>query len=249
MKRVLEVVRNTEEAQEFYRYALEKINNAGLPYMIGGAFALFKHTDIYRDTKDLDIFCKAGDYPKILKLFIEEGFKTELTDARWIAKAFKEDYFIDFIFNTPNSICAVDDTWLKYATAGEHCGVPVLFLPAEELLWCKIYVQNRDRYDGADVNHLLLKKGKELDWKRILMRMDQHWQLLFAQLLNFQFVYPSERDSIPRWVMDELMERTKLQYEVPASMEPICRGLLIEHTQYNNDITEWGYKIITCKRL
>ncbi len=249
MKQVLEVVRNTDEAQEFYKYALEKLNNAGFSYMIGGAFALFKHTGIYRDTKDLDIFCKAGDYIKMLKLFAEDGFRTEITDARWIAKAFKEEYFIDFIFNTPNSVCAVDDTWIKNATPGEHSGVPTLFLPAEELFWCKIYVQNRDRFDGADVNHILLKKGKELDWKRILMRMDQHWHLLFAQLLNFQFVYPSERDNIPRWVIDELMNRTKEQYDLPASIEKVCRGPLIEHTHYNMDITEWEYKIITCKRL
>ena len=41
---------------------------------------------INRATKDLNVFCKAGDFPRILLHFKEHGFETEVEDERWIAK-------------------------------------------------------------------------------------------------------------------------------------------------------------------
>src|SRR4051812_31499782 len=195
-------------ANAFYREALELLAASGAKYMLGGAFAMFHYTGIYRDTKDLDVFCKSTEYPKILKCFGERGYRTELTDARWLAKVFKGDYFIDIIFDTVNNICRVDDTWYEHSNECEFAGVKVRMIPAEELIWCKLYVQNRERYDGADVNHIMLKYGKKLDWNRVLFRMEQHWHLLLSQLLLFQFVYPADfHEIIPKWLFDELMKR------------------------------------------
>jgi hypothetical protein len=121
-------------------------------------------------------------------------------------------------------------------------------IPAEELIWCKLYVQNRERFDGADVNHIILKWGKKLDWNRLLFRMDQHWHLLLAQLIIFQFVYPSDyREIVPKWLFDELMSRAHMQYELPSSVEKVCRGPVIDQTQYATDIKDWDYKVSTIK--
>src|SRR5690606_39864283 len=86
------------EAHRFYREALLLLHESGARFMLGGAFALFHYTGIYRDTKDLDVFCEPGEYPKILKYFAAKGFHTELTDTRWLAKVFKGEYYIDIIF-------------------------------------------------------------------------------------------------------------------------------------------------------
>lgn len=236
------------ESRAFYKEAIQQLRDCGTNFMLGGAFAMFHYTGIYRDTKDLDVFCKASEYPKILKYFGDMGYRTELTDVRWLAKIFKDDYFIDIIFDTVNNICRVDDSWYEYASEGEFVGERVLFLPAEELIWCKIYVQNRERYDGADVNHIILKHGKHLDWKRLLFRMDPHWHLLLAQLLLFQFVYPADfHEIIPRWLFDELMERARAQYDLPSPVELVCRGPVIDQTQYEVDIKDWNYKVSTIK--
>src|SRR5690606_22938784 len=176
------------DAHEFFGNALQLLSQSDIPFLVGGGLALRQYTGIIRDLKDLDLFCKAGDYPRILGFFAEQGFQTELTDVRWLAKVYKDDYYIDIIFNTVNNINHVDDIWFQHATDGEAYGVKVKFIPAEELLWCKIYVQNRERYDGADVNHIMVKYGHYLDWNRIWSRMEQHWHLLFAQVLIFQFV-------------------------------------------------------------
>ncbi|PRY53019.1 nucleotidyltransferase DUF2204 [Arcticibacter pallidicorallinus] len=238
------------ESNKIYREALEILNSSGANYMLGGAFAMFNYTGIFRDTKDLDIFCKPSEYTRILKHFADNGYETELTDIRWLAKVYKGDFFIDIIFDTVNNICTVDDTWYEHAPSGEFEGIPVKFLPAEELIWCKIYVQNRERHDSADINHTLLKYGKHLDWKRLLFRLDQHWHLLLSQILIFQFVYPSDYyDIIPRWLFDELMERAREQYDIPASLEKVCRGPIIDQTQYKIDIKEWDYKVCTIKTV
>lgn len=239
-----------QESQAFYKEALGLLNESGVPYMLGGAFAMFHYTGIYRDTKDLDIFCKPSDYPRILKFFEQHGFKIELHDVRWIAKIFKGEYFIDVIFDTVNNICRVDDTWLDRAPEMTFAGVKTRVLPAEELIWCKIYVQNRERFDGADVNHVMMKKGKDIDWKHLLMRLDQHWHLLLAQIIIFQFVYPTDyHDIIPKWLFDELMARAHEQYDLPPAVERVCRGPIIDQTQYSIDIKEWDYKVVTIKTV
>ncbi len=239
-----------KQAHAFYREALDGLKECGVPYMLGGAFALNHHTGIYRDTKDLDVFCRSGDYPKIIKHFSAQGYRTELTDVRWLAKIFKDEYFVDVIFDTVNNICTVDDSWFENASPGEFAGTPVLFLSAEELIWCKIYVQNRERFDGADVNHVILRAGRSLDWNRVLARFEQHWHLLLAQILMFQFVYPSDfPDIIPRWLFDELMRRAREQYDLPPSVARICRGPIIDQTQYCIDIKEWDYKVQTMRSV
>ena len=239
-----------KEAHAFYKEALELLEESGAEFMLGGAFCMFEYTGIYRDTKDLDIFCKPSEFPKILKFFGDKGYQTELTDVRWLAKVFKGEYFIDIIFDTVNNICRVDDTWLQHAPEMEFVGCKVKMLPAEELIFCKLYVQNRERFDGADVNHVLLKQGKNLDWKRLMRRMDPHWHILLAQLIMFQFVYPSDfHEIIPRWVFDELMKRAQEQYDIPSAVEKVCRGPIIDQTQYQVDIKDWDYKVVTIKTV
>lgn len=238
------------EAFTFYKEALELLNESGIDFLLGGAFATFHYTGIYRETKDLDIFCRSTDYPHVLKFFNNRGYRIELTDARWLAKVFKDDFFMDVIFDSVNHICTVDDSWFAFAHEGEIQGTTVRIVPPEEIIWCKHYVQNRERFDGADINHLILRCGKQLDWHRILKRLDQHWHLLLSKLLIFQFVYPADyTDIIPRWLFDELMRRATAQYDLPGSIEKVCLGPLIDNTQYSIDIKDWNYKTYTIKSV
>lgn len=235
----------TGAAEDFYANALKLILKSGIPFMIGGTYAFRKYTGIQRTTKDLDIFCKAGDYLRVLKILQDNGYKTRIADSRWIAKAFLGKNYIDIIHGTPSGIWSVDDSWFVGAPTSKILGVKVKLIPIEEMIWCRIYIQSRDRYDGADINHLILKKGFELDWKRLLNRMESHWELLFSQLMNFRFVYPSERGIIPKWLMKEFISRVENQLESPIPQDRTCRGPLLSHDQYQVDIEKWGFHTIT----
>lgn len=237
-----------EEARLFYKEAILILKESGIPFMLGGAFALTFYTGVHRDTKDLDVFCRPKDFHKILKLFASHGFQTQLTDIRWLAKIFKGDYFVDIIFSSVNNICTVEDSWFTHAQQGHYADEEVLFLSAEDLIWCKLYVQNRERYDAADVNHILLRTRGKLDWERLLERLDrhEHWHLLLAQLVIFQFVYPSDfQDVVPEWLFKKLLKRMESQYKLPPTVVKVCRGPIIDQTQYSIDIKEWNYKSLT----
>lgn len=234
-----------EAAPDFYREALQILIDNKIPFLLGGGLALQQYTDIVRDMKDLDVFCKAGDFHPALMLMADHGFQTEQTDARWLGKAFKDDNYIDFIFNTVNNICRVDDSWFEGALEGEAFGLKVKFIGPEELFWCKSYVQNRERYDGADLNHMILRYGDKLDWDRVWMRLEHHWQLLLGTFIDFQFVYPAERDHVPRELFEKLLDRARNQYDLPAAVQKVCRGPLVDNTQYSTDVKDWDYKSMT----
>ena len=85
--------------------------------------------------------------------------------------------------------------------------MPVKLCPAEEMIWSKAYVQERERFDGADIAHLIRCRGEAIDWRRLLRRFGEHWRVLFGHLVLFGFIYPAERDKIPAWLLKELSDR------------------------------------------
>jgi hypothetical protein len=53
------------EADAFYADSLRILSRSKIPFLVAGTFAVNCYTGINRATKDLDIFCKAGDFPRI----------------------------------------------------------------------------------------------------------------------------------------------------------------------------------------
>ena len=51
------------------------------PFLLSGTYAVAAYTGISRPTKDLDVFCKAGDFPKVLAYFQAHGYRTDVFDA------------------------------------------------------------------------------------------------------------------------------------------------------------------------
>ena len=70
---MIETEEQRKEAHAFYKEALEILNESGARYMLGGAFAMFHYTGIYRDTKDLDIFVRVRDCGRVLTVLRDAG--------------------------------------------------------------------------------------------------------------------------------------------------------------------------------
>lgn len=233
---------NTEEK---YGEMLDLLAEANTPFMIAGAFSLGYHTGLWRDTKDIDIFCKYSDSTRFIKFLKDAGYKVEIPDPRWLAKAYNGENFIDIIYSSLNGVFKIDDDWLEHAVTGEMFGRQLKIIAPEELIWAKAYVQEKIYFQGADINHVILKKGDVLDWKRLLNHFDHHWQLLFSILMNFRFVYPSSRNLIPPWVINELVGRLNEEMLVPEPKDKVCLGPLLSRTQYEIDLNQWGFKTVT----
>lgn len=229
----------------FFNKVLELFEKSKIPFMVAGTYAFYEYTDLKRQTKDLDVFCKPSDYPKALNYFKEKGFETEITDERWIAKIYNKNYYVDIIYGIFLGIWHVDDTWFKYSPIKKILGIWVNIIPPEEMIWSKTYIQDRLLYGGPDINHLILRLGKKLDWKRLMMRMEKDWELLLAHLLNFRYVYPTERGIVPQWVLEELIGRVKDQLKLPLPRGKISRGDLLSRFEYLADYEKWGFKSVS----
>src|SRR5512134_963607 len=221
--------------------ALRALADSGVPVLVAGAYAFFEYTGIFRDTKDLDVFLRARDLEDAFRVLEGAGFRTELLDPGWIGKGFRGEYFVDLIFSSGNGVAAVDDLWFQHARPARVMGVDALLAPPEEMIWSKAFVLERERYDGADVNHLLRAMGEELDWDRLLYRFDRYWEVLLSHLLLFRFSYPGERCKVPDRVVETLAARAvdELGTDHPR---PLCRGNLISRVQYEHDLTQLGYE-------
>ena len=229
-------------ARAFYVHTLETLNASGVPYLVGGAYAFARYTGIERHTKDLDLFVRPEDARRALTVLAEAGYQTDMTFPHWLGKAFHGEAFIDVIFSAGNNVARVDDRWFEHASRDEVLGVQVLLIPPEEMVWSKGYIMERERFDGADIAHVLRACADRLDWDRLLERFDAHWQVLLAHLVLFDFVYPGERRRIPAWVTARLT--AKLAARLTAEDEPdsrVCQGTLLSRQQYLTDIGTWRY--------
>ena len=208
--------------------------------MVAGGFAVNFYTGLNRATKDIDIFCKAGDFPKILNKFTTLGYKTQLPDERWIAKILQGKFYVDLIFGSSNLVAPVTDDWFKDSGTAKFFNLEVRIPSVTDLIRSKVFIQARDRYDGADIAHLILLKNNEINWERLLSAMDPYWEVLLIHLLNFRFIYPSEREKVPSWIMKELLSRLQHQFELPTPKMKVCRGRMFSVADYTADVTELG---------
>jgi hypothetical protein len=230
----------TDSACGFYLDALERLDRAEIPFLVGGAYAYSRYAKVDRDTKDFDVFVRPADATRVLELFEGLGFQTELTFPHWLGKINSGVHFMDVIFASGNGVARVDDLWFEHAVAAEVLGRQMWLSPPEEMIWSKAFVQERERYDGADVIHLLRELGPTLDWPRLLMRFGDRWRVLFSFIVLFGFVYPDQRQQIPLWVQQQLGRRFLAEDLDPDNR--ICSGTLLSREQYLTDLDRFGYR-------
>jgi hypothetical protein len=227
----------------FYVDAMRQLDAARVPFVVGGGYAMAYYTGIARNTKDLDLFIRPADRDRALTTLTAAGYRTEFFFPFWISKAHCGNSFIDILYNSGNGICPVDDDWFHHSEPADVLGYPARLVPTEEQLWSKAFVQDRDRYDGADVNHLILCRGQQFDWGRLLRRFDDgHEAVLLAHTLLFRYSYPTERHCVPDWVI----ERLQAAVAAGADLERIngtrvCRGTFLAQHGYGTALRKWGF--------
>ena len=229
------------ETRAFYCSVLTAFAESGVPFLVGGAYAFARYTGIERHTKDFDVFVREGDRDRVLEVLSGLGCETDVPFPHWLAKGYCGEDFVDVIYNSGNGISQVDEEWFAHAVDGEVFGMPVKLCPPEEIIWSKAFVQERERFDGADVAHLIRSCGRDLDWQRLVRRFGPYWRVLFAHLVTFGFIYPGERDVIPASLIRGLWGRMERELEQPAEDEKLCQGTLISRQQYLVDVEQWGY--------
>lgn len=226
-------------ATMFYREVVEALQSSTVPFLVGGTYAMERHAAIQRRTKDLDLFIRPSSLDSATDGLERRGFKVELTHPHWLAKATRDGWQVDLIFAAGNGLARVDDEWFENGVRESIFDRDVALCPAEEMVWSKSFVMERERFDGADVLHIIRESAERLDWRRLLRRYGTNAGVLLAHLALFRFAYPSEAQRVPRWVLDAARAQADAGN---TGVGRLCRGTLLSRTQYRNDVEEWGYQ-------
>ena len=219
-----------------YEEAIAALNADGVPYLLGGALAFNAYTGIWRDTKDIDVFCKPGDAPRVLAALQGAGFTTETIYESWLGKGWKGKVFVDVIWRNANALFPVTNEWFRHARTTSLFGHETRVVPLEELLLSKMMVLGRNRFDGADMCHILHAAADQMDWDRLAEGAGEHIGLLLAHLHIYRWGYPGWRHRIPDSVMHKYEE---LARDAPSSFGEF-RALLLDPQSFQVDVEGWG---------
>jgi hypothetical protein len=225
--------------QKLFREVLTLLNEHELPYAVSGAFALREYTGICRYTKDLDVFLSVPHASEALQYLAAHGFECEIRDPVWLAKAHRNGYFVDLITGMSNGVLAVDTSWIERAHPATVVGVDTKVLAPEELLASKLFVIRRERFDGADIAHIVYASRGSLQWDRILKLVGEHWEILLWTLILFRYVYPAQTDYVPKELWKDLLTRFQREITSPDAMAKF-RGSLVDDNMFAIDVNEWG---------
>src|SRR6266581_5799056 len=226
---------------EFHRRSVAAFHAAEVPFLIGGAYMVEVCGGVSRSTKDFDLYVRPNHVKAALRALARAGYETELTFPHWLAKARHGADVVDLIFRAGNGLCEVNDSWFYRARDDALLGLRVKLCAPEEMIWMKAYIMERERFDGADIAHILRRCAVEIDWPHLVRRFGPDWRVLLSHLILFGYIYPSERARIPVAVIEDLIARLRSEAKTAAPGR-LCRGPLLSRKQYLVDIQEWGFR-------
>src|SRR6266699_5659563 len=225
----------------FHCRSVAVLRAAEIPFLIGGAYVVEVYAGVSRSTKDFDLYIRPNDLNGALDALARAGYETELTFPHWLAKAKYGKDVLDLIFRAGNGLCEVDDSWFERARHDELLDMPVKLCAPEEMIWMKAFIMERERFDGADIAHILQSCAEKLDWPHLVHRFGPDWRVMLSHLVLFGYIYPSEHGRNPAAIMDDLISR--LRKDAPtAGPERVCRGTLLSRKQYLLDVQERGFR-------
>jgi hypothetical protein len=195
--------RLSAESWRLYQQIIGAAQGQGIGFAIGGGLALGVYTGTWRDTKDIDLYVRPKDRDLLVQIAVDAGlrdyYECQPYDRKWIHRSYGYDTIVDVIWSMANQRAVVEQDWLSGPKATID-GLEVQFLPPEYLLWSKLYVLQRDRCDWPDAMNLLHAVGPDLDWSRLLAKVEQDSELLGGLLATFRWLNPVRAAALPDWI-------------------------------------------------
>ena len=228
-----------EDQKALFREVLTVLNKGSIPYAVSGAFALQQHTGIWRFTKDLDVFLTAEVVFTALQLLGRHNYVCEICDPVWLAKAHRDDFYVDLITGMSNGVITVAPSWIERSQPALIVEVETRVLAPEELIASKLFVTRRERFDGADIAHVIYATRGKMDWERILSIAGENWEILLWNLILFRYIYPACTEYVPLELWNDLLTRY-MALIAKTDCSARFRGSLIDEKMFAIDVKEWG---------
>lgn len=220
-----------------YALALRRLTAVQVPYVVGGAWGVEHYVPLGRATQDLDVMLDPRDVDRALATLAEAGAKVLDRDLIQVRVRLVSAE-IDLVHHFAQGAYAVDRHWHRRGVPGQPFGVATLVAAPADLIWTKVFIAARHRFDGADVVHLIRATRQLLDWKHLRAVLAPYPRLLLAYLNLFGFCYPDDRDAVPGWLWDDLQADLELPDE--SGLPHVCRGTLLDHTSFTFDLAAKG---------
>jgi hypothetical protein len=205
---------------EIYRTAIHTLRNKKIEFLLGGGFARAGFTGHWRDTKDIDFYVRPRDRERAANALTQAGFADYFQkhpyDRAWIYRSYKRNVIVDVIWAMANQRAQVDDVWFQHAPLFTIRGESLFLVPPEELLWCKLYIIQRDRCDWTDIFNLLHEHGPRMDWRHLIQRVEDDVALLHALLTAYGWLCPEEVEDLPPFLWRNLTaSQKKMRSQIP----------------------------------
>jgi hypothetical protein len=186
-------------------------------------------------------------FQEVLRCLCAHGFKCDVPDPVWLAKAHRDGFYVDLITGMSNAAITVEESWIDRSFPAVVAGVQTRVLAPEELLASKIFVTRRERFDGADIAHIIYGTQGKLDWARILELICEHWELLYWHLILFAYVYPAYTHYVPESLWHDMAKQFANRLANHDASAPF-RGSLIDENMFAIDTHEWDMADILQER-
>jgi hypothetical protein len=193
-----------DEQWNVYQRAIREARGLGVRFAVGGAFATALYTGQLRNTKDFDFYILPADIERMKRAMAAAGLQDYYEqlpyDPSWIYRGSHGDIIVDAIWAMANHRASVDERWVTQGPEVTIRGELLRALPAEELIWSKLYVLQRERCDWGDVFNLMEAQAEAMRWNHLVDRMGEDIPLLAGALAVFSWLAPHRVSSIPQSV-------------------------------------------------
>src|SRR5436853_1564755 len=88
----------TGRPKDVHLRSVAALQDANVPFLVGGAYVVEVYTGVSRRTKDFDVYIRAQDVDAALDALARVGYDTEVTSRHWLAKAKRGRDYVDLIF-------------------------------------------------------------------------------------------------------------------------------------------------------
>ena len=187
-----------------YQRAIRVLRDAGIPFLLGGGFALATFTGRWRDTKDIDFYIRPEHRRATIDALTQAGFADYYPrlryDRKWIYRSVHSDVIVDIIWSMANQRARVDALWFERAGSVAIRGEKIKVIPLEEFIWCKLYILQRDHCDWTDLLNLLHAAGARIDWNHLLERLEDDLPLLRGLLSVYGWLCPNRAQLLPEYL-------------------------------------------------
>jgi hypothetical protein len=188
--------------------AISAMRQAGIDFLLGGAFGMAFYTGKLRRPTDIDLFVLPANVPGALKALSAAGFVDYFFqkpyERSWRHRWIRDGFTVDLIFGLAHGRAVVDLLWFAQAREIMLHGERVKIAPPEEMLWKRLYVLQRDHCEWPDILNLLCAVGSTLDWNHLCNRVGDDLPLLRAVLNLNDWLCPEGSGQIPASVRDHL---------------------------------------------